>query len=92
MLLEFKSKLVSFFQLSTDPKSKFKVGEMVVHEEIVYPLVIKQIVRSLKQSDPLLYCQWFDKSAKEMRAKLVHESKLKPLDREKADKSLQRVH
>jgi uncharacterized protein YodC (DUF2158 family) len=83
MLLEFRSKLVSFFQLSTHPKSKFKVGEMVVHEDIVDPLVIKQIVRSLKQSDPLLYCQWFDKSSQETRAKLLHESKLKPLDWDK---------
>jgi hypothetical protein len=80
MLSNFKSFLSSFFQTSLTPKSKFKVGEMVIHEEIVYPMVIKQIVKSLRRADPLLYCQWFDKVNQETRMTLLHESKLKPFD------------
>jgi hypothetical protein len=53
---------------------------MVVHDEIIYPLVIKQIVRSLRSADPLLYCQWFDKSTQETRMKLLHQSTLRPFD------------
>lgn len=56
---------------------------MVVNEDIVYPMVIKQVVRSLKRTDPLLYCQWFDKANQETRMTLVHESKLKPFSWEK---------
>jgi hypothetical protein len=80
MLREVFNKVVSLLTLSLTPKSKFKVGEMVVHEDILYPLVIKQVVRSLRNSDPLLYCQWYDKSEKEVRMKLLHESKLRPFD------------
>lgn len=80
MLSDLKSRISTFFQFPLTPKSKFKVGEMVVHEEIVYPMVIKQIVRSLKRADPLLYCQWFDKVNKETRMTLLHESKLRPFD------------
>lgn len=74
------TKLTTFFHFSLTPKSRFKVGEMVVHDEIVYPLVIKRIVRSLRSSDPLLYCQWFDKSTQETRMKLLHQSTLRPFD------------
>jgi hypothetical protein len=57
---------------------------MVVYEEIVYPMVIKQIVRSLKRTDPLLYCQWFDKSNQETRMTLLHESKLRAFEMKKS--------
>jgi len=80
MLQRVFTNVISLLTLSLTPKSKFKVGEMVVHEDIVYPLVIKQVVRSLRNSDPLLYCQWYDKSAQETRMKLLHESKLRPFD------------
>lgn len=80
MLTKIIDKVVSFFHFSITPKSRFKVGEMVVHEDIVYPLVIKQVVRSLRTSDPLLHCQWFDKSTQQTRMKLLHESKLRPFD------------
>ena len=80
MLQKVIDRVVSFIPFTLTPKSKFKVGEMVVHEDIMYPLVIKQVVRSLRNSDPLLYCQWYDKSAQETRMKLLHESKLRPFD------------
>ena len=80
MLQKVFNRVVSIFPFSFGPKSKFKVGEMVVHDDIVYPMVIKQVVRSLRSSDPLLYCQWFDKSAQETRMKLLHESSLRPFD------------
>ena len=80
MLQKVIDRVVSFIPFTLTPKSKFKVGEMVVHEDIMYPLVIKQVVRSLRNSDPLLYCQWYDKSAQETRMKLLHESQLRPFD------------
>jgi hypothetical protein len=83
MFDSFKRRLSSLFEFSGTPKSKFKVGEMVVHEEAVHPMVIKQVVKSLKRSDPLLYCQWFDKTNRETRMTLLHESKLRPFDWDK---------
>lgn len=84
MLSELSSKLSSFFEIPITPKSKFKVGDRVVYEEIVYPMEIKQIVPSLKRSDPLLYCQWFDKANQETRMTLLHESKLRPVEMEQS--------
>jgi hypothetical protein len=84
MLSELKNKLSLLLQLPITPKSKYKVGEMVMHEEMIYPMVIKQIVKSLKRKDPLLYCQWFDKVNKETRMTLMHESKLRPFDWKKS--------
>lgn len=86
MLWKFADKVMALLPFSVMYKSKYKVGEMVVHDEISYPLVVKQVVRSLRTSDPLMYCQWFDKSAQETRVTLVHESKLKPFDWQHAAK------
>lgn len=86
MLWNIVDKVVAFLPFSITHKSKYKVGEMVVHDDISYPLVIKQVVRSLRSSDPLIYCQWFDKSAQQTRVRLLHESKLKPFDWARATK------
>jgi uncharacterized protein YodC (DUF2158 family) len=76
MWFAVQQKLFRIFNASI-PECSFKIGEVVTVEEIDHPLVVTEVLESLRKSDPLVSCKWFDRATKETKTKLIHQSKLK---------------
>ena len=79
MWLEIQEKVRSVFK-PAEPACRFKVGELVTADDIEYPMVVNEVVESLRKSDPLVSCKWFDRSTQETKRRLFHASKLKTFD------------
>lgn len=79
MWLTLQQKLSKIFD-SAVPECHFKIGQVVTVEDIDYPLIVTEVLNSLRKSDPLVSCKWFDRSTRQTRTKLIHQSKLKPFD------------